>query len=404
MTSGTTTLKRSLNTPLLTLYGLGVTVGAGIYVLIGEAAALAGPFAWLSFLAAAIVVGFTALSYTELSTRYPISAGEAVYVEKGFGRPMLATGVGMLVAFSGMVSAAAIAVGASGYLAGLIAVPDTAGVVPIVLLMGILAWWGITQSVTTAAVVTVLELLGLMTVIYWGFSTADTSGLALSDMMPTAAWSDWNGIIGATVLAFFAFVGFEDMVNVAEEVKDPRRTLPRAILITLVVATVLYVATCLAVLMSVPLDELATSGEPLALVFADAPVVVQSGFSALAIVATVNGVLIQIIMSSRIFYGIAARGNLPAAFARLSPRTRTPTVATGFVTLAIIVLASLFPIGSLASWTSQIVLVVFVLVNASLIAIKSQGQDRQTSHFDVPLLFPIAGLILSLTLLAVSLL
>ncbi len=397
------TLRRSLTLPLLTLYGLGVTVGAGIYVLIGATVSQAGPFAWIAFLLAAVVVGFTALSYAELATRYPVSAGEAVYVQSGFGRKSLATAIGCLVAISGMISAAAITVGAAGYLAGLIGLPPNILIISIVVSMAMLAYWGITQSVTVAATVTVIEILGLGFVIVWGMHFGGDGGLELSELIPVSGAIPWGAIFSASLLAFFAFVGFEDMVNVAEEVKEPRRTFPKAILITLAVATLLYVATCIAVLLSVPLDALNTSNEPLALVFSNAPQFVQSSFSTIAVVATVNGVLIQMIMSSRVFYGMAARGQLPKVLARLSTNTRTPSIATGFVALSILALSLLLPIHQLAEWTSQIVLFVFVFVNASLIAIKNGKKNGQTDHFSIPIFVPILGIIASVALLSASL-
>ena len=158
-------LRRALTTPLLTLYGLGVTVGAGIYVLVGTTAAEAGAYAPVSFLIAAVVVAFTAFSYAELSTRYPVSAGEAAYVEAGFRSGAMATLVGLAVALSGMVSAAAVAIGAASYLQGLFAAPQWVLTVVVVVLMGLIALWGITQSVTVAAIITLIEIGGLIFVV-----------------------------------------------------------------------------------------------------------------------------------------------------------------------------------------------------------------------------------------------
>ena len=394
----TPTLKRALTLPLLTLYGLGVTVGAGIYVLIGATVAQAGPLAWVAFLLSAFVVSFTAFSYAELATRFPVSAGEAAYVEAGFKRKEIATLVGVLVACSGMVSAAAISVGASGYLGGLTGLSSPLLIVAIVMTMGLLAWWGITQSVTAAAVVTVIEILGLVFVIVWGLGVAEKQGVSAAELLPSLEAGNWGGIIGASLLAFFAFIGFEDMVNVAEEVEEPRKVIPRAILITLVVATALYVATCIAVLVAVPTDVLAGSTAPLTLVFANAPEMVQVGFAAIAVVATVNGVLIQMIMSSRVLYGMADRGQLPSMMARLSARTRTPSVATGFVTAAILCLALFLPIEQLAEWTSQIVLGAFVFVNLSLILLKHQS-PAAGDHFTVSIFVPYCGVAFSFILL-----
>jgi len=180
----TTSLRRSLTLPLLTLYGLGVTVGAGIYVLIGVTAAQAGPYAWVAFLLAAIVVGFTAFSYAELATRYPVSAGESAYVDAGFGRADLATAVGILVAISGLVSASTITVGASGYLSSLTGAQPSALILGIVATMGLLAWWGITQSVVVAGIITVIEIIGLIVVIGWSMAMTERLGVSPKDLIP----------------------------------------------------------------------------------------------------------------------------------------------------------------------------------------------------------------------------
>ena len=394
-------LKRALTTPLVVLYGLGVTVGAGIYVLVGQTAAEAGPYAPVSFLVAAVVVAFTAFSYAELSTRYPVSAGEAAYIEGGFQSRRFAAFVGLAVALSGMVSASAVSIGAASYLANLTELPQQILIIAVVILMGLIALWGITQSVTVAAVITVIEISGLGLVILWGYFVAEPRGVELLQMVPPLVGSHWIGIGVASLLAFFAFVGFEDMANVAEEVKDPRHTMPRAILWTLVLATVLYIGTTTAVLVSVPIPALSQSAAPLSLVFEGAPVSVNRLFSLIAIVATVNGVLIQMIMASRVLYGLADRGQLPGMLAFVSSTTRTPVVATITVVLIIIVLALTLPIGELAERTSQIVLLVFVLVNVALIRLKRAGQP-DTGCFTVPMFVPVLGVVTSVLLFGTS--
>lgn len=394
-------LRRALNTPLLTLYGLGVTVGAGIYVLVGATAAQAGPFAPVSFLLAAVVVAFTAFSYAELSTRHPVSAGEAAYVEAGFGAGWLATLVGLAVALSGMVSAAAVAIGAAAYLHDLTLVPQEVLTVLVVGIMGLIALWGITQSVTVAAIITVIEISGLILVILWGFFVAPPQGFELAEMLPPLQGPHWIGIGAASLLAFFAFVGFEDMANVAEEVKDPAHTLPRAILWTLALAAILYVATTAAVLVAVPIETLATSSAPLLLVFDTASGRMQQAFAVVAIVATVNGVLIQMIMASRVLYGLADRQHLPAVLAMVSRRTQTPAVATVAVCLITVLLALALPIEALAERTAQIVLFVFVLVNAALLRLKQAG-DPGGEFFRVPWLVPVLGVVTSVLLWGTS--
>jgi APA family basic amino acid/polyamine antiporter len=394
-------LRRALNAPLLTLYGLGVTVGAGIYVLVGATAAEAGPFAPFSFLIAAIVVAFTAFSYAELSTRYPVSAGEAAYVEAGFRSSSAATLTGLAVALSGVISAAAVAIGAASYLSELTQTPPEVLIAIIIGVVGLVALWGIAQSVAVAAIITVIEISGLLFVVGWGYFVADPNGVPLSDMMPTPSGPHWVGIGAASLLAFFAFVGFEDMANVAEEVKDPVRTMPKAILWTLALATILYVSTTSAVLYAVPIEKLAQSSAPLSLVFEMAPETVKNTFSLVAIVATLNGVLIQTIMASRVIYGLADRGHLPVVFAKVSERTQTPVVATLAVVLIIAMFALSLPITSLAEHTSQIVLFIFVLVNVALIRIKLMHQG-EGGYFRVPMVVPVLGVITSMLLFGTS--
>ncbi|MFT6120492.1 MAG: amino acid transporter [Yoonia sp.] len=394
-------LRRALNAPLLTLYGLGVTVGAGIYVLVGAAAAQAGPYAPAAFLVAAVVVAFTAFSYAELSTRYPVSAGEAAYVEAGFGAKWLTTGVGLTVAASGVISAAAVSIGAASYLQPLVGISHVVLTIGVVAVVALVALWGITQSVTVAAVITIIEISGLGFVIYWGYAVADPAGVSIAEMIPPLTGSHWTGIGVASLLAFFAFVGFEDMANVAEEVKDPTRTMPKAIIWTLVLATVIYIATTSAVLFAVPLDKLEVSAAPLSLVFDSASPRIQQGFGLVAVVATVNGVLIQIIMASRVLYGLADRGNLPAVLATVSPRTQTPAVAVLCVAAVIMVLTQMLPIEALAEKTSQIVLSIFALVNVALIRVKHRAPPT-AAYFKVPIVVPYFGLITSVLLFATS--
>lgn len=403
MPSSAPGLRRALNAPLLTLYGLGVTVGAGIYVLVGATAAQAGPYAPVAFLLAAIVVACTAFSYAELSTRYPVSAGEAAYVDAGFGRGWLTTGVGLAVAASGVISAAAVSLGAASYLQTLTGFAAPVLTVAVVAVMALIAMWGITQSVLVAGIITVIEVLGLGLVITWGFAVADPAGVPVTQMIPPLQGGHWAGIGAASVLAFFAFIGFEDMANVAEEVKDPTRTMPRAMIWTLVLATVIYIATTAAVLVAVPLDRLSTSAAPLALVFDAAPAQLKQGFGLIAVVATVNGVLIQMIMASRVLYGLGARGHLPAAFATIAQRTQTPVFATLCVAAVIMVLALTLPIAALATRTSQVVLVIFALVNVALIRLKHRGPPI-APYFKVPLVVPYLGVITSVLLLITSVL
>ena len=250
--------------------------------------------------------------------------------------------------------------------------------------------------------ITVIEISGLGLVIFWGYGVADPNGVDLLQMVPPLTGTHWIGIGVASLLAFFAFVGFEDMANVAEEVKDPVRNFPRAVIITLLVTTILYVLTTVAVVTSVPLEELQGSSAPLLLVFQSAPSLLRDAFAGIAVIATLNGILIQIIMASRVVYGLADRGFLPVFLARVNARTRTPIVATVAIVLVVLILAQAFPIEFLAERTSQIVLLIFALVNVALIRIKRRARANEADHFNVPALVPIYGAVISLTFFALG--
>ena len=397
MTESAPTLDRRLGLAHLVLYGLGVTVGAGIYVLVGLTVAEAGLYAPMAFLLAAFVVSFTGLSYAELATRFPVSAGEAVYVEEGLRWRKLALAVGLLTAASGLVSSATIAIGASAYLGELVPLDTRLLAAMTILALGALTAWGILQSVSFAAVLTVVEVAGLFVVIY--FATCLNPGWIgrTPTLLPPFEAAAWSGIGAAGLLAFFAFIGFEDLANIAEEARDPRRNMPRAILLTLIVATMLYLLVVSAVVLSVPRDEVAGSAAPLMRVFRDAPPSARIAFNTLAAFATINGILVQMIMSSRILYGMARREHLPAWLGTVSARTRTPLNATAFVTAIILALALLVPIARLAEVTSQLALFVFACVNASLLAIKRRGYDPDA--FSVPSVVPALGLVTCVALL-----
>ncbi|MBO6519308.1 MAG: amino acid permease [Rhodospirillales bacterium] len=396
-----TELRRSLGLPLLVLYGLGVTIGAGIYVLLGAAAARAGVHAPMAFVIAAAVMGFSAASFAELSARLPVSAGEAAYVHVGFGSKKLSALVGFLVIASGVVSSAAISAGSTGYIREFVDLPPGLLIVIIVLGLGLIAAWGITQSVMFAGAFTLFEAGALVAVIGAGLWTDPGLVRALPDVVPmTGEPAAWIGIAGAGLLAFFAFIGFEDMVNLAEEVKAPERTLPRAIFITLVLGTLLYFGVTAVAVLAVPVDELAASEAPLSFVFERITGASPALITMIAIVATLNGVIIQIVMASRVLYGLGRQGSVPQVLARVDPRTQTPLIATGLVTVSVLALALTVPLENLAEWTSRIVLVVFTLVNASLVLIKRRGTPAPEGAFTVRVWVPVVGALTCAALLA----
>ncbi|MCR9270008.1 MAG: APC family permease [Hyphomonadaceae bacterium] len=395
-------LRRRLTLPLLVLYGLGVTVGAGIYVLVGTTAAHAGIYAPVAFLAAAIVVAFTGFSYAELSARFPVSAGEAAYVKAGLRSKRIALIVGLAVASVGIISASAITVGASAYLQDLTGLDSRLLTVFIALVLCGVAVLGVLESVAMAAVFTVVEILGLLLVLAFGLGGHPELLSQLNQLIPPFDGEVWLGIGAASLLAFFAFVGFEDLANIAEEAIDPDRNMPKAIIWTLILATVLYLAVVSVVVLTVPIDDLAVSAAPLNLMFTDASPTLRASFNLIASVATLNGVLIQMIMSSRVIYGLAKQDQLPDTLGYIYPRTNTPVVATVLVTGVVLLLSLFLPIERLAELTSQIALAIFATVNLSLIFLKRRYSERGVG-FTVPIVVPMIGFVTCLLLFAFGL-
>jgi basic amino acid/polyamine antiporter, APA family len=398
--TGRPALARRLTLPLTVLFGLGVTIGAGIYVLIGATVGRAGMHAPLAFILAALVMAPTAASFAEFAARYPVSAGEAAYVEVGFGSKRFAVVIGLMVIAVGIVAAAAISRGSAGYIREFVSLPIHVIVPLVVLAMGAIAAWGIVQSVVIAAAMTVVEIGGLLAVVVVGVvQTPDLASRLPELWTGLSGLSALSGALGATLLAFFAFIGFEGLANIAEEVKEPERTLPKAIFLTLAISTVFYVSVVWIALMSVPHGELAISAAPLSLVFERITGASPAAISAIAVIATTNGIIAQIIMAARVMFGLADRNLLPSVLAQISPRTQTPIIATAVVVTAVLVLASAFPLEGLAEMTSRLTLIVFAAVNGALVRFKRSAEPIPTAAFTVPIYVPFVGCVLCVGLL-----
>ncbi|MDU8945799.1 APC family permease [Ovoidimarina sediminis] len=399
-------LKRSIGLSGLVLYGLGVTIGAGIYVLVGETVVRAGQYAPAAFLLSAVVMAFTAGSFAELSSRVPQAAAEAIYVEAGFRRGWLTVLIGLAVLIEAMIAAAAIAVGASGYVAEVIALPSPVLITVIVLSMALIAAWGIRESVAIAGAMTLIEVAGLLVIIVSGISTdpAAITDLPASLTPPLTDAGAVGGVLAASLIAFFAYIGFDDIVNLVEEARNPRRDLPWAIAITLVLVTLIYVLVAFVAIKAVPVSELAETDAPISLMFEELTGLPPFAINLIAIMATMNGVVIILIMAARVAYGMAREGRLPSWLGKVSARTRTPLRATVLVTAAVLLLALFTPLDVLAETTSAVMLSVFLIVNLALVRLKMVRQPIPEGSFKVPLIVPLAGAVSCVGLLGGALL
>lgn len=366
-------LKRRISLFALTAYGVGNVLGAGIYALIGEVVGITGNFSWLAFLLAAITGAFTGLSYAELGAMYPKSAAEFVYTEEAFKIRIISFILGWIIIFSGILSAATVALGFANYLAALFNFPSIFLIVPIaillVIILSLINFLGIKTSTWTNILFTLIEASGLILVIIIGipyFGSVNYVELPIG--------SSFTALLSSVALIFFAYMGFEDIANVAEEVKEPQKNLPKAIVYSIIITTVLYCLTAISVVSIgsiLPPSTIATSPEPLSIV-TEAVLGPIGGIvmSLIALFATANTVLIMLIVTSRMMYGMARDKALPESLSKISPKHRIPIISV-FLTMILTIIPIFFvDISIVANATVFGVLINFFLVNISLIALR----------------------------------
>jgi amino acid transporter len=395
-----TALQRSISLPMLIFYGVGTMVGGGFYALLGEVAGEAGMATPFALILSGLLALISATSFAELSSRYPVSAGEVRYVRMGFGRADLAAVIGVLVILTGIVSAATLAVATIGFLRDLADINESLGIALLVVAMGAVAAWGVGKSVALVAIITVIEVGALVVVaILAGDNLADLPDRG-GELFPASTDVAWAGVFAGGFLAFYAFIGFEDMVNMAEEVKRPRRNLPIAILVSVVLTIIIYVLFSTVAVLAVPPEELAESATPIAEVAGGDGWFAGTGLVLVSMLTGINGALVQIIMASRVSYGMAKRGQAPSWFGLVVPVTRTPVFATAVMTGVVLALALYFPLVTLAETTSTMILVVFAFVNLSLWRIKRMERTHDESEVRFPTILPLIGFIASIGVLA----
>lgn len=399
MTDQKPQLKRALGLGALVAYGVGDILGAGIYALVGKTAGIVGPACWLSFIVALVVAFLTGLSYAELGSRMPRAAGAAAFCLAAFRKPLFSYLIGFLMMFSGMVSMSVVAHAFAGYFRAIFpAVPLYAVVIAFFVLLGWINFRGIRESSMTNILCTCVEFSGILIVIMAGlrfFGQADY--LQIVPQQPSI--SAGAALFQGGILAFYAFIGFEDMVNVSEEAHEPERNIPRAIIAALCITSLLYILTAIAAVSAVPAPELAASSAPLLMVVQKSfPGFPPEVFTLITFFAVSNTALLNFIMSSRILYGMSREGLVPAVFGRVHPVRQTPHWAILFVFCVAMFLALTGKLVVLAQSGSLLLLSIFTVTNLSLIRIKAQKGDKPL--FQVPWIIPALGVLSCLSLIA----
>ncbi len=397
-TEGQPQLLRAIGPVQMMLYGAGSMMGAGIYGLVGKAAGQIGSAVWLSFLAALVAALFTGLSYAALGSRYPRAGGAAFMTHHAFGRPLLTHVVGMATAFSGLTS---IATGALVIAENLQRAPILSDAplvllgIGYILLMAGIVFRGIRESIWVNTVCTLIEAGGLILVIvvgarFWG--QANLLEFAPSASGNAAVFAPLLVLQGAA-LTFFAFVGFEDSLNVAEEVKNPRVTLPLGMILAMGITAILYIGVAITAVSVIPWQTLGEAKAPLADVMQKAaPWFPAWTFIIITIAAVANSALVNYVTASRLLFGMARDGRLPSALARVHKARRTPHVAIGLLLAILIVLVLSGGVTRLAEATVLLLLTVFVVVNTAYLVLKHRkGEPR--GAFEPPVIVPLLGVL-----------
>src|ERR687896_1758134 len=398
-------LRRAIGPWLLFFFVLGDIVGAGIYALVGEVGAVVGGAIWAAFLFSFVLAIFTAASYAELVTKYPRAGGSASYVNNAFRNPFVSFMVAFAVMASGITSACTLTLAFSGdYLSQFISVPIIAAAVVFMLLITAINFYGISESVRINVILTCVEITGLILIILIGIAALGAGtgdpGRAFEFKEGTSVLS---AILAGTVLSFYALIGFDDSVNVAEEVQHPSRIYPRAIFGGLLAAGIIYLLVTFTASMVVPTAQLAASSGPLLEVVERSPFALPTQlFALIALIAVSNGALINLIMASRVIYGMGDQDVLPEVFSRVHPSRRTPWVAILFATLVVFTLLATVgrnptALDTLSTTTVVLLLLAFIMVNVSVLALRGDEVDHE--HFRTPSVFPILGIVVAASLL-----
>jgi APA family basic amino acid/polyamine antiporter len=393
-------LRRAITPALLLFFIVGDILGGGIYARVGQVAGETGGAVWMAFLVALVMAAFTAGSYAELVGKYPRAGGAGLYVHRAFGHPFFSFIVAFAVVASGIASASALARAFGGdYLSAFVDVPVVLTALALVALIAAVNLRGIEESVKINVVFTLVEMSGLVLIVV-------VAAVAISggDAEPGRAFeikgdaSLLGAALAGAAIAFYALIGFEDSVNVAEETQDPARAYPTALFGALAIAGTLYLLVTIGASMVVPTDDLAASSGALLEVIRQGPLdIPEKLFSAIGLLALSNGALINMIMASRLLYGMAQEGVVPGPFAKVLPSRRTPWVAIAFTSAVAAVLVATGDLGSLADTTVALLVVVFGIVNVCVLVLRREPVDHE--HFVVPSFVPVVGVGISLALL-----
>lgn len=391
-------LKRTLGLSECIFFGVGSILGAGIYTLIGKVAGLSGNFIWFSFLIAAISALFTAFSYAELSAAFPKAGGEYEYAKRAFGKKV-GVFLGITISLNGIISGATVAIGFAGYLSGLIGTNILLSAMGIIVLLFGVNAIGIKSSSNVNIVFTIIETGGLFFVIY---AALPYLGKVNYMEVPTEGY---NGILAASALAFFAYIGFEEIVKLAEETKSPEKNIPKALFAASAIVMVMYSLVAISAVSVIPYQELGASASPLATIigkdYGHTGIII---ISVIALFATSNTILSNMVGSSRVLLNISKETKALKLFSYVSPKNKSPLAALFLILVLMGGFALIGNIEIIARIATVFIFITFIVVNLSVIVLRIR-QKKVPRPYRIPLniknipVISVLGILTSLLLL-----
>ncbi|MFF0247818.1 APC family permease [Streptosporangium sandarakinum] len=397
--TGKQSLKRVIGRKVLLMFVVGDILGAGIYALVGKVAGYVGGALWLPFLVAFVLAALTATAYAELVGKYPQAAGAALYANKAFGVPFVTFMVAFAVLMSGITSASAAARAFGGnYLGEFVTLPAVVGALIFLGLVTLVNFAGISESVRVNVVLTIIEAFGLLVIVAIGiYALVSGEGEPARAVQFHPVNGAFLGVLGGTALAFYSLLGFEDSVNLAEECRDPQRDFPRALFGGITVAALIYMAVAFTATMLVDTRTLTESTGPLLEVVKVAGLAFPPKlFALIALLAVGNTALINMLMASRLVYGMAREGIVPGVFATVHHRRSTPWVAILFTVGIAVALVITGDVSGLADTTVLLLLCVFALVNVAVLVLRKDRVEH--GHYRAPSWMPVLGAVVCVVL------
>lgn len=390
-------LRRDINLFEAVIYGIGLILGAGIYALIGKVVGIAGNASWMAFLLAAGIAILTGLSYAELASTFPKTAAEFNYVKEAYNKKVFSFTVGWVLLFSGFFSAATVSLGFAGYFIGLMGGSIIPVAIVLIILLSLVNFIGIEESAKLNIIFTFIEAAGIVLIIVLGFSNLGNISINFLEF-PVGTTNILLTLMSSAALIFFAYIGFEQIANLSEETENPRKTIPRALILSIIVTTILYILMALAVVSS-NIPNLELYPNPLSAIaetfLGPAGALIMS---IIALFATANTALILLIVGSRIMYGMSVAGAFPKIFSKVHRRTRTPWVAIIFAMIVAIGLVFFGDIEIVARSSVFAIFLVFFIINVTLIYLRKSQPDLKRPFKVKPSIkwlpiFPLLGAI-----------